>query len=135
MAKANKMIAFPFAIDSSGNVNFVSDYAGMQSARVRSALGTLKGERVMRPNFGSGVAHRVFSSGADFRTGIESDIRKVFADWLTNLTLKEIQIGQVELNGSVQVNVTYTTPLDEVLTTTAGVIAVNGDATIREVTF
>jgi phage baseplate assembly protein W len=52
-------IGFPFGLDSSGRTRTVSDAAHVRDL-IEQVLFTAPGERVMRPQFGSGARHLVF---------------------------------------------------------------------------
>lgn len=129
-----KIIAFPFAIDSSGNVNFVSSETSRNSIRVKSALGTIRGERVMRPEFGSELAKLAFQNEGSLNKSVESYVKNAFMNWLPDLTVKAVEVGNLSFDGSIQVNVTYTTPLKDSVTTTAGVVVLSNNNPSNEVT-
>jgi uncharacterized protein len=133
MTNPNITIAFPFAVGNGGNVKTVTSEESKHALRVRSVLGTLKGERVMRPTFGSDISKRVFDNHKEISNAISEDVRLAFAQWLYGLNLIDVSVGPLELDGTVQVQVKYAPPTGEEIATTVGIVAVAGNAISREV--
>jgi phage baseplate assembly protein W len=133
MATPNVTISFPFAIGNGGNVKTISSEESTNALRVRSVIGTLKGERVMRPTFGSDVSKRVFESYKELSSAIAEDVRLAFAQWLYGLSLIDVVVGALEFDGTIQVHIKYTAPTGDEISTTVGLVAVAGNAISREV--
>jgi phage baseplate assembly protein W len=57
-------IAFPFRLDSRG-MTVTSDYESHIREMIEQVLFTMPGERVNRPDFGSGLMQLIFSPGSE----------------------------------------------------------------------
>jgi len=128
-----KTIAFPFKIDGNGKVNTTTAQANIWADRIRSVVGTLYGERVMLQNFGTKAPSHVLDGEKNTKEHIINEISSVIYDWLPSLTIKDITVGQVELDGTMQVNVIYSMPNNTDATVSVGVVAVNGNQISTEV--
>jgi phage baseplate assembly protein W len=118
--------SLPFSIDSYGKVASTTDYSKLWADRVRVTLGTALGERVMRPEFGSFIPFTVFNSETDAVSSIETDVRTVFNDQLSLLTLNDTDITFDEYTGIISITVVYSLPNRDEVTTTVGIVTVTG---------
>jgi uncharacterized protein len=80
-------LAFPFRFADSG-ATATTDHAGWVRGLIEQLLLTAPGERVMRPEFGSGALHLVFAPNAPelaaaVRLLIEAAVRRDLAEVLT----------------------------------------------------
>lgn len=82
--------AFPVTTDHRGDISLS---AGDQSITdsIRIILGTAKGERVMRPEFGCEIHDHVFDSidGATI-TLVESSVREALIEWEPRIDVKSV---------------------------------------------
>lgn len=82
---------FPVALDSSGRIaTDISDAAGeagRDSSRIKFAIGTKIGERVMMARYGNDVLKAYYQNGESVHEAISESIKDTFAKWLTPLTL------------------------------------------------
>jgi phage baseplate assembly protein W len=118
--------SLPFSIDAYGKVASTTDYSKLWADRVRVTLGTALGERVMRPEFGSFIPFTVFNSETDAVSSIETDVRTVFNDQLSLLTLNDTNITFDEYTGIISITVVYSLPNRDEVTTTVGIVTVTG---------
>ncbi|RJP21171.1 MAG: baseplate protein [Deltaproteobacteria bacterium] len=83
--------AFPIQIDDTGGIRMRSREHDIREA-IGIVLGTRLGERVMRPEFGSGLADLVFDpNDANLAGRIEFLVRKALERWEPRIVLKEVR--------------------------------------------
>jgi uncharacterized protein len=72
-------------------------------------LGTSKGERIMRPDFGCGIHDFVFGSiNASTLGRIESSVREALTIWEPRISLIDVTISTDQIDeGKLIVNITY----------------------------
>lgn len=76
---------------------------------IRLVLGTAKGERVMRPDFGCGIHDYVFAT-LDIATlnRIESSVRQALVDWEPRIDVVEVEASPEGIDtGKVLIRITY----------------------------
>lgn len=126
-----KAIALPFSIDLFGNVSSSTDQRKIWADKVRSAVGTTIGERVMRPDFGGEIAFSVFSSQEEAVEAIKTNVAEVFSTQLPLLTLQNVSASFDATSGTVFADITYSLPNDlksqNLLTTSIGIIYLDGN--------
>jgi phage baseplate assembly protein W len=101
--------AFPLRTDATGRIALVSGIREIEES-MRLILGTAKGERPIRPEFGCGIHDYVFA-GADPTTAarIEQEVRESLERWEPRIEVEEVELSQDEADASVlYVDVTYT---------------------------
>lgn len=120
-----KAISLPFSIDSYGNISTATSPKKIWEDRVKSVIGTMIEERVMRPNFGTSVPKLLWDS-SDFAQGsIESEVRRAFLTHLPLLSLDEVVINYDEYTNIITANVVYSLPNDEETTVNVGIANIN----------
>lgn len=129
-------IALPFSFDSAGLVNHSSDDKKIWQDRVAMVIMTKTGERVMRPSFGSEVPAVVFENTGDAISVITQAIELAFAEWLSSLTLADVDFSVDPIDGYLVAEISYkygptreleTIKLKTALLTRAGDIIVEAD--------
>lgn len=120
-----KAIALPFAIDSYGNISTATNPKKIWEDRVKSVIGTMLDERVMRPNFGTDVPKLLWDSSEFAQGSIESEVRRAFLQHLPLLTLDEVVISYDEYTNIITANVVYSLPNDEETTVNVGIANIN----------
>lgn len=99
---------FPFQIDGRGcTASAASDEDAHIRDLMEQVLLTTPGERVNRPDFGSGLLGLVFSPGGDvLATALQTTVQGTLQRWLSDLV--QILAVQIEVEESaVQVTVQY----------------------------
>lgn len=100
-------IDYPFHFDSRGRTA-TTDYAEHIRDLIEQVLFTAPGERVNRPNFGSGLRQLVFAPASDeLATATQFLVQGALQEWLGNL----IQVDDVVVvteDSTVRVTVEYT---------------------------
>ena len=129
---AQKAISLPFLIDPYGRVASTQSQSKIWSDRVKSVLGTSLRERVMRPNFGTLIPYSLFNSQTEATVEIKTEVEKAFAEQLDLLTLQQTDVTIDMYTNVLNVQVTYGLPNDEVVSTTVGLVLVQGTNPIYE---
>jgi hypothetical protein len=98
--------SFPFRVDPRGR-SAVTDADAHARELVEQVLFTAPGERVMRPDFGSGVHQLLFAPAGDtLAAATEASVRASLQRWLADV----IEVGDVEVDsdeGRLTVTVAY----------------------------
>ena len=99
-------INYPFQINSRGHTALSSDEAHIRQM-IEQLLFTSPGERVNRPDFGSGLMQIVFAPGGDeMAAAVQFLVQGALQQWMADL----IQVEAVEVESeesTLRVNVTY----------------------------
>ena len=116
-------ISLPLQI---GGTGFTQTYNTTEQLKsnIRNLLLTQKGERILQPEFGSGLHEILFDFNNDDIEGkIEDAITEAFEQWLPYVTIVDIVVEQTDaLKDRNQVNLSLK-------------FQVNGSADLNEVTF
>ena len=84
--------AFPIRVDGAGGIRTSSDEEDIREA-VEIILRTVLSERVMRPEFGSGIQDLVFEpNNANLAGRIDFLVKKALERWEPRVTLREVLI-------------------------------------------
>ena len=118
-------IAYPFSLDSTGSVNTTSSQAKIWADRVRAVVGTLQGERLMLQDFGTKIPTHVMDNEAAIIAHAKQEISEAMFNWLPNITINEIIVGQVELDGTMSVEIRYQLPNNTSSSVSVGMVAIN----------
>lgn len=99
-------IAFPYHIDASGRTARVDDAAHVRQM-IELLLFTHPGERVMRPEFGSGLLQYVFAGNApEVAATLQMGVQAALIQWLGDV----IDVHSVEVaseDAVLRVGITY----------------------------
>jgi phage baseplate assembly protein W len=135
MASIETAISFPFTLDDNGNVARTVDQNKIWADRVRIAIGTRVGERVMRTDFGSKIARGLFDTITSMETLVREDLSSVFATQFPILKLGEIETSFDETTNYLTVTVTYSLPNKTTISSTAvvGTVSLSGNRQPYEV--
>ena len=125
--KEEVTIALPFSIDPYGRVTQTTDQTKIWADKVRSIIGTALNERVMRPLFGTDIPLAVFESQTDAQGIVQDLVSTSFNTQLPRLTLQSVSSVFDEYTSTLNVEVIYALPNDEVVSTTIGFIALEGN--------
>ncbi len=99
--------AFPYRIDRTGRTATPLDEATHVRELIEQVLFTAAGERVNRPNFGTGVHQLVFAPGGDqMASAAQHLIRGALQQWLAEWI--EVQSVDVEVHdAAIEVTIAY----------------------------
>lgn len=100
--------ALPVETDSQGNVRLSSGTENIEQS-VRLILGTAKGERVMRPEFGCDIHDQVYSSLSPATLNrIEDGVRRALVRWEPRIDVESVDATPDPTEpGTVQVDIEY----------------------------
>lgn len=87
-------LAFPVGTDLAGAVTTARGEDDIEQS-IRIILGTVPGERVMRPQFGCGIHERVFDSiDTTTRTLMEEDVRDALLEWEPRIEVESVSVAE-----------------------------------------
>lgn len=119
-------IGFPLALDAGGRTRLVDDEQYLRGL-IEQVLFTRPGERVNRPDFGTGVDALVFApSGDEFAHTTQSLVQGALQRFLGDLIRVE-RVAVTARDATLEVTVTYS-PLQAATGDPARVIVVTGGA-------
>ncbi len=125
MAEAEVALSLPMSLDSGGNLLVSKTEASIWSDRVKIALGTRLGERVMRPEYGSKIGNSLFSTVSSMEDTIERETQRVFNELFPLLDLSDVSFTFDTLTGRLSVSVVYALPNKQEVTTSVGDITIS----------
>jgi phage baseplate assembly protein W len=99
---------FPVEPDSQGRLNYSADEAKIQES-ILVILGTARGERVMRPDFGSRLHELVFAPiNTSTRGLIIHYVTEALVTWEPRIELLRVDVTEEDaLRGILQVSIEY----------------------------
>lgn len=99
---------FPVNMDTRGEIH-MSEYEQDIKEAIRIILGTSKGERVMRPDFGCGIHDYVFSViNTASLSLIENSVREALVLWEPRIELTGVDISRENIDkGQLSVSIDY----------------------------
>lgn len=99
---------FPVVTDADGRIELSSGERTIEES-IRIILGTAKGERVMRPEFGCGIHEFTFAAvDATKRTRIETTVREALREWEPRIEVESVTASDEELaTGKLLVHIEY----------------------------
>ena len=99
-------LAFPFAIDGRGRTA-EADYESHVRQLVEQVLFTAPGERVMRPEFGCGLAQLVFApNGPELAAATQFLIQGALQQWLADV-IEFAQVAVTADDSTLRIEVSY----------------------------
>jgi hypothetical protein len=118
-------ISIPFSLDSSGNIVSTTNQEKIWADRVRAVIGTVLGERVMRPNFGTRVAFSSFETRSGAEALIRLEIERAFILQLPLLNYVNADFTFNDSENTIMCNLLYELPNSKQSTTRVGVVVVS----------
>ena len=99
---------YPVCVDSSHEIA-MSEYDKDIEESILIILGTAKGERIMRPDFGCGIHDMVFASiNSATLTVMENSVQEALLSWEPRIDLIEIKVNAEQAqNGKVIISIDY----------------------------
>jgi phage baseplate assembly protein W len=122
----------PFTLNGSGAVADTSDPEKIWEYRVKSALGTSLGERLLRPTYGVSISDIEFNTESMAREILTREIESAFANNLENLSLDTVDFSFDASLGVLNVTVGYFLPSNNLVETTMGIASISGSSPISE---
>jgi phage baseplate assembly protein W len=105
-----KAISVPFRFDGFGKVAVNTDPRRVWAARVKSVMGTARGQRVMRPEFGSAIPSNLFSVTSATPGYVEASVRSAAAQWLPGVEIVRVVTESNPEEVEVSIDVEYRIP-------------------------
>lgn len=104
-----KGISFPLRTTASGALALVSEEQELREA-IRLILGTAKGERPMRPEFGCGIHDLIFAPANSTTAGLAAqEVRRALRRWEPRIEVDDVTIRYDEQNTALMyIGITYT---------------------------
>lgn len=118
-------LSYPFRLDDYGNIATTADSNKIWADRVRSVIGTVIGERVMRPTFGSKVAFAAFATRTAMEDIVRREVERGFYLHLPLLTVLDITFEFNETENVVSANITYELPDKKQSSTDVGIVVLS----------
>ncbi|KST68646.1 GPW/gp25 family protein [Mastigocoleus testarum] len=85
-------LAFPIELDENNQLK-ISRYEMAVQQSIWTILGTAKGERIMRPDFGCGIHDFVFSANSASTVGqIVSEVRQSLIEWEPRIDILDVDV-------------------------------------------
>lgn len=99
---------FPVRVNSKGGLSY-SEYEKDIEESIYIILGTSKGERVMRPDFGCGIHDFVFSQADEFTIqSIKYHVEEALRDWEPRIDLLNVDVRSAVMeNNRLIINIEY----------------------------
>ena len=105
-----KSISYPYTLDPFGVANVTEDQTKIYQDRILTLLSTAKGERPMRPTYGTDIARAMFENQGVVSAAIKSAILSAVNTWIPEVSVDNIIISGFEENGQVNVSLMVTLP-------------------------
>jgi phage baseplate assembly protein W len=125
-------ISLPFRFSEYGKIADTTDSPKIWGDKVRSAIGTMMNERVMLPRYGSKIPTHVLNNQAELADRIDSEVHRVFNEYLPALTLESVKLVLDEGTGTFSADVVYALPNDAVVSTNVGFASISGTSPLTE---
>ena len=129
---AEKALSLPFTFDSTGNIANTVDQSKIWQDKVRSAVGTILGERVMRSNFGSDVSFSQFDTVGEIQRTIEENVSALFSSTFPTLEVKDVLAEYIVSSQELVVSVEYLLPNQDEVKTQVGIATLSGTQPLYE---
>jgi len=125
-------ISLPFRITAQGGIKVAQSQAQVWADRVRGALNTRFDERVMFSRFGTQIASYEWDTVTNMEEVILTEVENMFTAFFPTLVLDQVTVEHDEVNNVVVVDVEYTTPNMDKITTNVGLAVVAGNLPLYE---
>lgn len=127
-------ITLPFKINEFGKVATNNSQEKIWADRVRSAIGTSLGERVMRPGYGTSISDIVLGDAERGAEILKDQVQLAFTRDLSLLKLESTEVTFSETSSAMTVEIVYSLPNQQVQTVTMGFAKLSGNYPIIEET-
>lgn len=99
---------FPVEPDGEGEIDVAAAEQDIRES-IGIILGTSKGERVMRPDFGCGIHDFVFTAvNTKTLTKVETSVREALVEWERRIEVRNVDVSTEKLNeGQLVITIEY----------------------------
>ena len=125
-------IALPFNFDSFGGVGSTTSQEKIWADRLRSAIGTTVGERIMRSNYGTEIPRESFNTVTEMEGVILREIERVFVAQFPTLTLGEVTPTFDPKTSTINVEVFYNLPNKDEVSVSVGLVQIRPNEPLVE---
>ena len=103
-------ISLPFSVSEFGGIATTTSQEKIWADRVKSAVGTAVGERVMRPDYGTEIPANTFNTLEAASEILKQQIELAFTRDLRLLKLVSTVVNVDENNSTLEAEITYSLP-------------------------
>ena len=137
MATTNSLIseaaiALPFRFTAAGNVQIETTQAAIWADRVKSALGTIQGQRLLYSDFGTNIPATAWSTRTVMQETLADTINSMFLSLFPTLILDDVSISVDDSSNTIYADVIYRLPNQETIRTQTGIATLSGIYPIYE---
>jgi phage baseplate assembly protein W len=132
MAALEVAIALPFRIDAQGNVATSTDQGAIWADRLKAAVGTIAGTRLMRSTYGSDLSQGFMDTTSAINAVIQDEVAKIFVNQFPTLTLISVSVDWSVDTNIVNAEVLYRLPSQDEAQTTVGIAILASDDLLKE---
>lgn len=103
-------ISYPFTFDPFGVIETTNDQTKIYQDRILTLLSTVKGERPMRPTYGTDVSRAMFENQGDAKKAIDQAVRSAISTWIPEVEVSEVNVYSADDSGKIGVEVNVVLP-------------------------
>jgi phage baseplate assembly protein W len=125
-------ISFPFTLDPFGVLETTDLPSKIWTDRVLTLLSTNIGQRPILTDYGTDIMRYLFENENNTALGVDQAIRSAIANWLPEISVKEISITNVDSEGRLVVELTILLPDSTIKTldVSKAILSLDGTITI-----
>jgi phage baseplate assembly protein W len=118
-------LKLPLSLDLAGNLVLANTQEQIWADRVRIALGTRIGERVMRPTYGTQIGESLFDTVSATTDIVKKEVGRVFHEQFPLLEVTNTDVTFNEFTNELTINIIYLLPNKQESTTQVGVVTIS----------
>lgn len=126
-------IKLPFSFGANGAVKTTNNQAEIWGDRVRGAIGTTIGERVMHSDFGTNIPLAEWDTTSVMEETIMEDVSSMFNIAFPSLTWTDITTSVDPYTNVISAEVEYTLPNQDGVSTEVGIATISKNSILTEV--
>jgi len=119
-------IALPFRFTAAGNVQIETTQSAIWADRVKSALGTIQGQRLLYSDFGTNIPATAWDTRSVMQETLADAINSMFLSLFPTLILDDVNIFSEDSSNTIYADVTYRLPNQETIRTQTGIATLSG---------
>jgi phage baseplate assembly protein W len=125
-------IALPFSFDSFGGIAAATNQEKIWADRLRGAIGTTLGERIMRSKYGTEIPRESFTTVTEMEGVVRREVERVFTSQFPLLTLVEVAPTFDTKTSTINVEVFYSLPNKDEVSVSVGLVQIRPDEPLVE---
>jgi phage baseplate assembly protein W len=103
-------ISLPFSVSEFGTIAATTSQEKIWADRVKTAVGTAVTERVMRPDYGTGIPAATFNTLEEASETVKQQVELAFFRDLRLLRLVSVNVSLDESTGTLETEIIYSLP-------------------------